>query len=88
MQHFISFIVGCRGVVQLGGLDPCYNRGVPAKVGACKPFQITESSHVVITLCNVSQFELGSVQTQHKCSLGEIVFLHPYFILFVPTCHW
>ena len=31
------YIVGCLGVVQLGGLDPWFNQGGPAKVGASEP---------------------------------------------------
>ena len=33
---YISYIVGCRDVVQLGCPDPWYNWGGPAKVGARK----------------------------------------------------
>ena len=40
-------IVGCQGVVQLGGLDPGFAQGGPTKVGACKSIQFTESAHVV-----------------------------------------
>ena len=44
---FILNIVGCRGVLQLGGPDLWYNQGDPAKVGACKSFLFTASSLVV-----------------------------------------
>ena len=37
----------CQGVVQLGSLAPRFARGGPTKVGACKSFLFTESSHVV-----------------------------------------
>ena len=42
-----TYIVGCRGLVQLGGTDPWYNQGGPAKVGARKLFLFTKSSFVV-----------------------------------------
>ena len=32
------YMIDCRGVVQLEGLDPWYNPAGPAKVGACKSF--------------------------------------------------
>ena len=42
MQKFndnsVECMVVCRGDVQLGGPDPLYNQGGPAKVGACKSF--------------------------------------------------
>ena len=41
------YIVGCRGVVQLGGPDPWYNWGGPAKVGAGESFLFTDSSLIV-----------------------------------------
>ena len=41
------YIVGCWGVVQLGGPDPRYNWGGPAQVGACKSCLFTESFLVV-----------------------------------------
>ena len=44
---FILNIVGCQGVLQLGGPDLWYNQGDPAKVGACKSFLFTASSLVV-----------------------------------------
>ena len=40
-------VVGCRGVVQLGGPDHWYNQVGPVKVGARKSFLFTESSGVV-----------------------------------------
>ena len=40
-------IVCFQGVVQLGGPDPWYNLGSPAKVGAHKSFLCTEISLVV-----------------------------------------
>ena len=41
------FVVSCRGVVQLGGPVPCYNRGGPAKMGARKSFLFTGNFLVV-----------------------------------------
>ena len=35
------YIVGCRGVTQLGGPDQCQNQGGPAKVEARKSFLFT-----------------------------------------------
>ena len=43
----LLFIVGCRGEVQLGGPEPWYNQGGPAKVGACKYFVFTKGSLIV-----------------------------------------
>ena len=43
----LAFVVGCRGVLQLGGPVPCYNWGGPAKMGARKSFLFTESFLVV-----------------------------------------
>ena len=40
-------MIGCRGVVELGGPDSWYSRGGPAKVGACKLLPFTENSLVV-----------------------------------------
>ena len=40
-------IFGCQSVVQIGGSDPRYNRGGPAKVGAHKSCLFTESILVV-----------------------------------------
>ena len=46
-ELLVTYIVGCVGVVQLGGSDPLYNHSGPAKMGACKYFLFTESSVVV-----------------------------------------
>ena len=35
-QTHIVYKVGCRGVVQLEGPNPWYNKGRPAKVGALR----------------------------------------------------
>ena len=43
------YLVGCRGVVQLGGPDPWYNWGGPTKVGVLKSFLFSEYSLVVKT---------------------------------------
>ena len=48
LEIFVFFIVveciiGCQGVVPLGGPDPWYNLGGPTKVEACKSFLFTES---------------------------------------------
>ena len=50
------FIVDCRGEVQLGGPDPWYNRGGPAKVGARDSFVFTESSLEVTIKNNLVDF--------------------------------
>ena len=42
--RLISYIFGCQDVVQLGGPDPLFNWGGPAKVGPRKYFLFTESS--------------------------------------------
>ena len=42
-----KYIVGCQGVVQLGGPYPWYNLGGSAKVGPHKLFLFTEISLVV-----------------------------------------
>ena len=47
LKNITLCIVGCRSVVQLGGPDPWYNQGGPAKVGARKSFLSTESFLVV-----------------------------------------
>ena len=39
--------MGCQGVVQLGGPDPWYNQGGPAKVKARKFFLFTEGFLVI-----------------------------------------
>ena len=43
-HEIITFIVGCQGVVQLGGLGPVFDGGDPTKVRAFKPILFTESS--------------------------------------------
>ena len=44
---YITHIVRCLGVVQLGGSDPWYNQGGHAKVGARKSFLFTAGSLIV-----------------------------------------
>ena len=43
----VTYIVCCCGVVQIGGPDPWYNQGSPAKVVACESFLFPESFQVV-----------------------------------------
>ena len=64
----LKLIVGCRGVVQLGGPDPWVNRGGPTKVGAHKSFLFTESSLVVeiknnwLIFCILTLFYINLLQ--------------------------
>ena len=44
---YIKYIVGCQGVVQIGGPDPGFAKRGPTKVGACESILFTESSCVV-----------------------------------------
>ena len=62
-------LVGCRGVVQLGGPDPWYTWIGPAQVGAHKLFLFTESSLVVkiknTWLMLLLHYYLSNVQLCH-----------------------
>ena len=44
LVNLVTYIVGSRGAVQLGGPDPWYNWGGPTKVGSQKSFLFTEST--------------------------------------------
>ena len=46
-MKLLLYIVGCRGVVQLGGADLGFAREGPTKVGACKSILFTGGSCVV-----------------------------------------
>ena len=58
----LTYIVGCQGVVQLGGSDPWYNWAGPAEVVARKSFQFTESSLVVKIIKLYQNFKAKCIQ--------------------------
>ena len=57
-----KYIVGCRGVVQLGGPDPWYYQGGPAKVEASKSIFYITLLHCSTQLQSVTiNFQRGIV---------------------------
>ena len=66
-------MVGCQGVVQLGGPDPWFNRGGPAKVGQLKSFLFTGSSLEVKITNTRLIFFLCRKSSKFKNSGGTMV---------------